>query len=255
MRLTTGSDLHVEIWGQGTPVVLVHGSLATGAAEWAAQRPLAEHGYRLMVPDLRGYGASPAAHGEDYLADADDIAELLGAGAHLVAHSYGGIGALIAAARRPEAVRSLTVLEPPIAQAASASAEWRTLLEEVSAMWRSDLNDRDWVIEFLTAIGSDPNELPHDVLEAALSTVPLLRNGRLFADAVIPFDAIRDAKFPKLVISGGHHAGFDAMSVDLADRIGAAYRVIQGCGHEIQFTGGPFNDALTECWTRGLTSA
>jgi hypothetical protein len=35
------SGLHVESWGSGTPVVLVHGSLATAADEWQAQRPLA----------------------------------------------------------------------------------------------------------------------------------------------------------------------------------------------------------------------
>ena len=57
----TSTDLHVESWGDGTPVVLVHGSLATGAEEWEAQRPLADEGFRLLVPDRRGYGRSPAA--------------------------------------------------------------------------------------------------------------------------------------------------------------------------------------------------
>ncbi len=95
------SDLYVESWGDGTPVVLVHGSLATGAEEWDAQRPLADEGVRLLVPDRRGYGRSPFAEGEDFLRDAEDIAELMGDGAHLVGHSYGGLGALFAAARRP----------------------------------------------------------------------------------------------------------------------------------------------------------
>src|SRR5688500_17836556 len=104
--------LSVESWGAGTPVVLVHGSLATGAEEWEAQRPLAEKGFRLLVPDRRGYGNSPAAEGEDFLRDADDIAELMGDGAHLIGHSYGGLGVMVAAARRPEATRSLTLLEP-----------------------------------------------------------------------------------------------------------------------------------------------
>jgi len=38
------SDLSIETWGTGVPVVLVHGSLATGAEEWQAQRPLADDG-------------------------------------------------------------------------------------------------------------------------------------------------------------------------------------------------------------------
>ena len=106
------TDLYAEAWGDGTPVVLVHGSLATGAEEWEAQRPLAGEGFRLLVPDRRGYGRSPMARGEDFLRDAEDIADLMGDGAHLVGHSYGGLGALFAAARRPEATRSLTLLEP-----------------------------------------------------------------------------------------------------------------------------------------------
>lgn len=88
------TGLHVETWGEGVPVVLVHGSLAAGAEEWECQRPLAEEGFRLLAPDRRGYGSSPAAPGEDYQVDADNIAELLGDGAHLVGHSYGGLGAI-----------------------------------------------------------------------------------------------------------------------------------------------------------------
>ncbi|MGP3937151.1 alpha/beta fold hydrolase [Nonomuraea sp. KM88] len=60
--------------------------------------------FRLLLMDRRGYGRSPDA-GErfpsDYLADADDIAELLGDGAHLVGHSYGGVGAMIAGRSPP----------------------------------------------------------------------------------------------------------------------------------------------------------
>src|SRR5262245_25506979 len=106
------TDLFVESWGNGTPVVLVHGSLANGVEEWQAPRPLADDGFRLVVFDRRGYGKSPAAKGDDFLRDADDIAELMGDGAHLVGHSYGGLGVLVAAARRPEATLSLTLLEP-----------------------------------------------------------------------------------------------------------------------------------------------
>ena len=93
------SDLFVESWGRGTPVVLVHGSLATGADEWEAQRPLADEGFQLLVLDRRGYGRSPAADGEDLVRDGEDIADLMGDGAHLVGHSYGGLGVLFAAAQ------------------------------------------------------------------------------------------------------------------------------------------------------------
>ena len=54
--------------------------------------------------------------------------------------------------------------------------------------------------------------------------------------------------FPKLVVSGGHSAGFDAICDDLAEQIGASWIVVEGAGHEIQFTGRPLNDALLALW-------
>jgi pimeloyl-ACP methyl ester carboxylesterase len=252
MRTTTSStDLHVEIWGDGPPVVLVHGSLATGAQEWEAQRPLADDGYRLVVFDRRGYGRSVAAAGEDFVADAADIATLLGDGAHLVGHSYGGLGALLAAAQRPEATLSLTLLEPAVTTCGLDDPAWCDLVDMLRAFWRrGDLSDHEWVVEFLVAVGSDPSEFPPEFLGEASALAPLLRNGRPPFDTDLPLDAIGDASFPKLVVSGGHHPGFTAMCRDLADRIGADHAEVAGAGHEIQFTGAPINELLVELWSR-----
>jgi pimeloyl-ACP methyl ester carboxylesterase len=124
-------------------VVLAHGSLATGADEWVAQRPLADEGYRLLVLDRRGYGHSPAAEGEDFLRDGDDIADLMGDGAHLMGHSYGGLGVLFAAARRPDATRSLTLLEPGAFALGQDHPAARSLVEGVRRMWDEDLPDEE----------------------------------------------------------------------------------------------------------------
>lgn len=151
------NSLFFESWGSGVPVVLVHGSLATGADEWQAQRPLADEGYQLIVPDRRGYGRSPAAEGEDYLRDADDIVELMGSGAHLVGHSYGGLGVLFAAARRPDATLSLTLLEPAAFSPGQQHPAARSLVNDVRGVWAQELPDADWAVRFLTAVGSDPD--------------------------------------------------------------------------------------------------
>jgi pimeloyl-ACP methyl ester carboxylesterase len=248
-KATTSSDLHVEYWGNGTPVVLVHGSLATGAQEWQAQRPLADETFRLVVFDRRGYGRSPAAAGEDFIADAADIAALLGDGAHLVGHSYGGLGAMLAAAERPESTLSLTLLEPAVTTCGLEDPAWSGLVDSLRTFWRNrDLADDEWVVEFLVAVGSNPAEFPAEFLTEAATLAPLLRNGRPPFDADLPLEAVREAAFPKLVVSGGHHVGFDAMCRDLADRIGAERATVAGAGHEIQFTGHPLNDLLTKLW-------
>ena len=248
-RAETATDLYVEVWGDGTPVILVHGSLATGADEWSAQRPLTDDGFQLIVPDRRGYGRSPAADGEDFLVDADDLVELMSTGAHLVGHSYGGLSVMIAAARKPEATLSLTLLEGPAASLAEHDPAWRALTDDVRRLWNRDLADDDWVVEFLEAVGSNPAELPADLLAAAIELVPVFRRGRPFYDADLPLAELAAATYPKLVVSGGHHPGFEAMSDDLAERIGASRAVVAGAGHEIQFTGAPLNDALRSLWS------
>lgn len=244
----TTTDLHVVRWGSGTPVVLVHGSLAFGEEEWAAQQPLADDGFELIVYDRRGYGRNAGPAGEDFLVDAADIAELMGDGAHLVGHSYGGLGAMLAAAMRPEATLSLTLLEAPAGGLAEPSPAWQAFEDEIRMIWDADVDDREWVVSFLTAVGSDPDEFPAEFLDAAVELVPVFRNGRAFYEAQLPYAELAAATFPKLVVAGGHHAGFDAMCAGLAQTIGATLAVVEGAGHEIQFTGDAVNARLLELW-------
>lgn len=100
------SDLFVESWGGGTHVVL-------STARWL---PAPRNGSRSARSSVRAFacwcltavamGRAPVVQGEDFLRDTDDIAELMGDAAHLVGHSYGGLGVLFAAARRPDATVS-----------------------------------------------------------------------------------------------------------------------------------------------------
>jgi pimeloyl-ACP methyl ester carboxylesterase len=242
------SDLFIEKQGTGVPVVLVHGSLATGADEWQAQRPLADNGFQLLVFDRRGYGRSAPAQGEDFLRDADDIIKLMGKGAHLVGHSYGGLGVLFAAARRPDVTLSLTVLEPGAFSLGQRHPAAQALVRTVQRLWNEDLDDEEWAMRFLRAVGSDPDALPPQLLAAAVPLVPVLRRGRPPWDADVPIPALSAATFPKLVVSGGHSAAFDALCDDLAERIGATRMTIAGAGHEVQFAGPPLNDALLALW-------
>ena len=244
------TELHLETRGDGQTVVLVHGSLATAADEWPAQAPLADQGFRLVMPDRRGYGRSPAAVGEDFLRDADDISALMGDGAHLVGHSYGGLGVLFAAARRPEATRSLTVLEPGAFALGQDHPAARALVGAVRDVWDRDIPDEPWVVAFLKAVGSDPDAFPPDFLAAALPLVPIQRRARPMWHADLPLEELAAAPFPKLVVSGGHSAGFDAICDDLAERIRASRAVVEGAGHEVQFTGPAINDVLLRLWGR-----
>jgi pimeloyl-ACP methyl ester carboxylesterase len=248
--MTATTNIFFESWGTGTNVVLVHGSLATGPEEWQAQRPLANEGFRLLVVDRRGYGHSPTADGEDFLRDAADVAELMDGAAHLVGHSYGGLGALYAAARRPEETLSLTLLEPGAFTLGQRNRAAQTLVHEVRRIWDEQLPDEEWVLRFLQAVGTDAAALPPDVAAALVPLTPLVRRGRPIWQTELPLAELAAARFPKLIVSGGHSAGFEAICDDLAAQIGASRAVIEGAGHEIQFTGPPLNEALVTLWRR-----
>jgi pimeloyl-ACP methyl ester carboxylesterase len=253
--MTETTNIFFESWGTGTNVVLVHGSLATGAEEWQEQRPLANAGFRLLAPDRRGYGRSPAADGEDFLRDAADVAGLMGAAAHLVGHSYGGLGALYAAARRPEATLSLTLLEPGAFALSESHPAARALVDDVRRLWDEPLPDQEWVLRFLRAVGTDPDALPPEVAAALVPLTPIVRRGRPIWQTELPLAELAAARFPKLVVSGGHSAGFEAICDELAARIGASRSVITGAGHEVQFTGRPVNEALLALWRAADTGA
>jgi pimeloyl-ACP methyl ester carboxylesterase len=71
-----GLELSYRSIGEGRPIVLLHGFTGSGSQflEHGLAAALAGHGYRVIVPDLRGHGDSPrphdpAAYPPDVLAD------------------------------------------------------------------------------------------------------------------------------------------------------------------------------------------
>lgn len=239
-RLATGR------FGSGEPVVLVHGSLFDGRRTWARQRVLARH-FRLIVPDRRGYGASPPASGEDFERDLDEIVDLLAGGAHLVGHSYGGIVALLAAARAPERVRSLTAVEPPAFGLVRGDPAAESIIGRFEAVWAraADLSPRQLATDFLAANGVDAGRLPDPLPPDLVRGATLLADCRPPWEATFPFPLLRTAGFPALVVSGGHSAAYETVCDRLAAELRAERAVVPGRGHAVPETGRPFNALLT----------
>src|ERR687886_869085 len=126
--------VHVETVGSGPRVVLVHGSVGSGWSTFWAQRPLEER-FTLVVPDRPGTPPNPPVEHVDFEEQAPLVAELLEDGAHLVGHSYGGVISLYAAALRLDAVRSVTLIEPPAFGIALDDPEVARLAEGLRALW------------------------------------------------------------------------------------------------------------------------
>ena len=115
-----GVRLHYVEAGEGPLVVLLHG-FPEFWFSWRFQIPaLAEAGFRVVAPDMRGYNLSDKpggvhSHGLGLLAR--DVERLIGAlgeeRAVVVGHDWGGIVAWAVAMLHPERVERLAILNVP----------------------------------------------------------------------------------------------------------------------------------------------
>jgi pimeloyl-ACP methyl ester carboxylesterase len=108
-----GAALHYEEHGEGAPVILIHGGLAS-SSQWLPVVPELADGFRVITPDSRGHGRSRNPSAElSYARIADDIAALiaaLGLQRPVVGGwSDGGQVTLELGARHPGAARALIV--------------------------------------------------------------------------------------------------------------------------------------------------
>ncbi len=117
--------LHYVEAGEGPLVVLLHG-FPEFWYSWRFQIPaLAEAGFRVVAPDMRGYNLSGKPRGvKNYSLDllARDVERLIRAlgeeRAVVVGHDWGGIVAWAVAMLHPERVERLTILNVPHPQRA-----------------------------------------------------------------------------------------------------------------------------------------
>lgn len=252
--MQTASGLNVTVWGEGEPVVFVHGSFGWGEETWAKQRPLADS-HRLLLVDRRGFGGSPADGRVDFDRDANDIAGLLGDGAHLVGHSYGGVVSLLAAGLHPEAVRSLTVIEPPAFGVARGNVVVEQFIDGVEDAMRRAADPSDYRRLFLRNFGfaATRQELEGRAFEAARSSW----RERSPAEAEIPFAELRGVR--TLVVRGDWAAApaaarerarviFHAVCDVLERELDAEVATFPSA-HNPQLLGKPFNERLLAFWS------
>jgi pimeloyl-ACP methyl ester carboxylesterase len=223
-------------------LLFVHGSVVNAELTWSAQKPLADR-FEIAAPNRRGFPPGPDVEHVDFEDEAAWFEPFLEPEAHVVGHSYGGVIALLAAARRPELARSLTVIEPPAFGVARGIPAADEFMERTEDLWANGPRDPgEFLRGFLALVGSSipPGNFSPDLLQGART----LMVERSPAEAVIPLDELAAAPFPKLVVSGGHDPAFEAVSDVLEERLGAERAVLPGAGHSVQRLGSPFNDLL-----------
>jgi pimeloyl-ACP methyl ester carboxylesterase len=132
--MTNGINSAFTDAGEGLPLVFIHGfPLSRGA--WSRQVAAFQAKYRVIAPDLRGFGESGASSGPVFMSRyAEDIHALLlhlGTGPVILAgHSMGGYVAMAFAKAFPDLVRGLVLVgtkaggdAPEVAAARRTTAE------------------------------------------------------------------------------------------------------------------------------------
>lgn len=247
-------NMHVTRWGDAGPkAVMVHGSaqgsVLGGDTHFAMQERLAGRGWQVIVPDRPGHGRSPdPGRPDDAELDGQLVADLLGDGAHLVGHSFGGCVALAAAAKRPEAVRSLTIIEPAMAAlAVHKPVVRRFVFGMVRALFLS-FSPTTRIQRFIRLVNIPPQLRGGSDAEELQRMGIAIRKLRLPSKAALAqqLETVRQAGIPLLVISGGWSPAFDAVCDTVAELGGGRRLDIASPHHFPQLVSDEFNQKLVQ---------
>lgn len=142
-----GIDLYYQVYGQGYPLVFLHGFTFT-VDMWQPQIPLLSQGYKVVVYDARGHGQSESPSSpEQYSIDivVEDLRQLLGVlgieKAVLLGHSNGGYQAMRFYLHHPEMVAALIMISSgPGYRNPTRMAEFNQQQEELAKTHESQGN-------------------------------------------------------------------------------------------------------------------
>lgn len=234
-------DLHVEHAGSGPAVVLLH-AFPLSSAMWAHQRESLSDGWRVVTPDLRGFGGS--ALGEDAPSldrMADDVVAVLDSlridRVVLGGLSMGGYVAMALLRRHSQRIRALVLADTKATPDPPAAKEKR---ERVAARLDAERTPAALVEEVLPALCGDTTtrERPHVLAQVrslvdAASPEAAAWAQRAMAARPDSTPTLRSVHIPTLVVLGSEDTlstreDADAMVEALPE---ARLVVLPGAGH------------------------
>jgi pimeloyl-ACP methyl ester carboxylesterase len=133
--------LHYRDWGpaDASPVLLIHGSGLSARAYDSLASGLADR-FRVLAPDMRGHGESERATDYDWQRAYEDVEAFIQAlelaPLSLVGHSMGARISSVYAARQPERVKRLVLID--WVPGATFTPEYRQVLADLFGMPRID---------------------------------------------------------------------------------------------------------------------
>ena len=155
-----GLKMYYEVYGNGKPIVLLHGSFMNIPMNWSHIIPLLAKDRKVIVPEMQGHGRTRDIPREfSYERMADDVSDLLRQlnidSADILGYSMGGGVAFQVAVRHPEQVRRLVVLSGTYTQDG-----WWPDVEESFATFTADMFKDTPIQEQYERFGNDPAGFP-----------------------------------------------------------------------------------------------
>jgi pimeloyl-ACP methyl ester carboxylesterase len=250
---TSDGTLHVHLAeaGSGPPLLLLHG-WPQHAEVWRRVVPLLADDFRLLMPDLRGFGSSgiprggynPAQFAEDAIALLDAL-EIEKAG--VIGHDWGGFATYLLGLRHPERATGLVVCNAPHPWGKVAPLElwrlWYVLLVASPAGPRVVASR--WFVPWFVRLGGRADVF--DDAEAERYAVPLREPRRARASQRLYQHYLRAAW--QVLVRREHHGrrltvparavfGAEDFYVATANTLGGeqhaddwSLRLLEGCGH------------------------
>jgi pimeloyl-ACP methyl ester carboxylesterase len=187
-----GTEIAGRVYGEGRPLVFVHGALGDGDSVWSPLLPLLTDEYSCYAMSLRGRGLSGPSDDlsrERLLQDVTAFTESIGEPAGLVGLSSGALLSL-GAAENTGAVAAVAAYEPPVFETISPDvfASFKATLERMAGV-AAEGRLADAARTFLEFVTND-EEL------SALSDMNLF-------EAVAPNVPVQLKEFPQVLASEG----------------------------------------------------
>ncbi len=239
LREVNGTNLYCEVSGQGEETLFFSHGLLFHGGMWACQVADFSRDYRCVVYDHRGQGKSSRSGGRDMdllAADAIALLEQLQPGpVHFIGLSMGGFVGLRVAARRPDLVRSLVLLNTS-ADSESNSKNYRSLVLAVQLFGVRAVTSRVLPIMFSQTARNNPEQQPvidhwkgwlHSLPREVVNAV----KGVIHRPEVL--DEITAIARPTLILAGQEDKATSvSKSIKMAGLIpNARLEVLDGVGH------------------------
>ncbi len=237
-----------QITGHGArPAIAIHCSLASSGA-WAGIAERLADRLTLTAFDLPGHGRSGDWRGEgDFLDLATRIAaSFVETQVDLLGHSFGAVTALNLAIAAPEAIRTLTLIEPVLFAAAKGHPEWDEHQRNM-AMFEAALaaGDSEAAAETFTRVwgtGVDWDRMSSGNRADITRRIGLIKAGNpaLYDDSggILVPGALETLEMPVLLIRGDRSPAIvERIAEEIAARLpDVGVATVPGAGHMVPIT-------------------